>query len=179
MTKTALLALAAALLAAAPAVANAPPAPMAAAPPSGPPIDVPGAVAMLSQFDSGAKPIVSGNNAALVLKVGGGPRSQTVMLSGAVYTQAGIPVREISSFAYKFSGAIDPALALALLQQTDNLLPRASWAVTNDANGVDHYVIYEGFIPTTADAATIHTLVASAGIAADKVEEELTGKDVW
>jgi hypothetical protein len=179
MTKTAVLALAAALLAAAPALADAPAAPSAQATVAGPPIDTPGAVAMLSQFDAGAKPIVSGNNAALVLKVGGGPRSQTVMLSGAVYTQAGIPVREISSFAYKFSGAIDPALALALLQQTDNLLPRASWAVTNDANGIDHYVIYEGFIPTTADAETIHTLVASAGIAADKVEEELTGKDVW
>lgn len=180
MTKTALLALAAALLAAGPALADTPAASTApTAAPSGPPIDTAGAVAMLSQFDANAKPIVSGNNAALVLKVGGGPRNQTVMLSGAVYTQAGIPVREISSFAYKFSGAIDPALALALLQQTDNLLPRASWAVTNDANGVDHYVIYEGFIPTTADAATIHTLIASAGIAADKVEEELTGKDVW
>ena len=180
MTKTALFALAAALLAAAPALAYAPPVDLSAPPaPSGPPIDTPGAVAMLSQFDANAKPITSGNNAALILKVGGGSRTQTVVLSGAVYTQAGIPVREISSYAYKFSGPIDPALALGLLQQTDHLLPRASWAVIDDANGTDHYVIYEGFIPTTADAATIHALIGSAGVAADRVEEQLTGKDVW
>ena len=180
MTKTALFALAAALLAAAPALAYAPPAaPESAAPASGPPIDTPGAVAMLSKFDANAKPITSGANAALILKIGPGSRTQTVVLSGAVYTQAGIPVREISSYAYKFTGPIDPALALSLLQQTDNLLPRASWAVTNDANGTDHYVIYEGFIPATADAETIHALIASAGVAADKVEEMLTGKDVW
>lgn len=179
MTKTALFALAMALLAAAPALADTAAAPTAPAAPSGPPIDTAGAVALLSRYDANAKPIVKDGNAVISLKIGGGPRNQAVVISGAVYTEAGIPVREISSFAYKFSGPIDPALALTLLQDTDHLLPRAAWAVTNDANGTDHYVMYEGFIPASADAATVHELVATAGIVADRLEEALTHQDVW
>jgi hypothetical protein len=149
----------------------------AAAAPAPTPVDVPGAVALLTLFNpEKAKPRATADSAALTVAVPNGARSQQVFASGQVYMWRGIKVRQLWTYAEKFSGPLDAALGLRLLTESDRSLPAGSWVVMNGTGDV-HYVAFEAFIPADASAASLQWAVNDISQRADKLELELTGKD--
>ncbi len=141
------------------------------------PQDIAGAAAMLQLYGPTVTPKTTADGASLNIATTG-TRTQVVYISGAVFSSPAGPVREVYSFAAHLTGGLDAALALRLLVESDKMLPGGAWAATAPSDG-SHYLVYEAYLPTGADAATVQRTVTAAALTTDKLEAELSDKDTY
>ncbi len=130
---------------------------------------------MLKLYSPTAKPSLNKNFAYLNV-VTTSPRTQQVYLSAEVLGPDYAKVRELTSNVMKFTGPIDAAIALRLLTENENDLPKGAYVVQTNSDGT-HMISFESYLPVDAAATAVQQAVNYNATTADKLEAELTGKD--
>jgi hypothetical protein len=101
-------------------------------------------------------------------------RSQLVWVASGTATLAALEIRDVWSVAHRAQGTVPADLAARLLQENARLILGA-WQANQ---GRDEYlVVFSAQVDAAVDAATLEEVIEVVMLSADRMEQELTGKD--
>lgn len=103
-----------------------------------------------------------------------GGRSQLVWVASSTATLDKLEIRDVWSVAYRARGQLPHDMAMRLLTENARMILGA-WQVNQ---GKDEYlVVFSAPVSATADASTLEEVIEVVTLSADRIENELTGKD--
>jgi len=103
-----------------------------------------------------------------------GGRSQLVWVASRTGKVGDLEFRDVWSIAYRGTGSPPPELATRLLKENVGTILGA-WQVAQGRE--DYLVIFSAPIAVDADAAALTTTIGAVSASADRMENELTGRD--
>lgn len=103
-----------------------------------------------------------------------GERSQLVWVASGTAKLDQLEIRDVWSVASRGKGAPPPELAAYLLKENARMILGA-WQINQ---GTEEYlVVFSAPVVATADAAALQEVIEVVMLSADRIEQELTGKD--
>lgn len=101
-------------------------------------------------------------------------RSQVVWVASSAARVTNLEFRDVWALAYRGEGQVPPEMARRLLTENARMVVGA-WQVNQ---APDRYlVVYLAQLPAATDAASLREVIEAVAISADRMEQELTGRD--
>lgn len=103
-----------------------------------------------------------------------GGRSQLVWVASGTAKLDQLEIRDVWSVASRGKGVPPPELAAHLLKENARMILGA-WQINQSTE--EYLVVFSAPVVATADAATLQEVIEVVMLSADRIEQELTGKD--
>lgn len=103
-----------------------------------------------------------------------GGRSQLVWVASGTAKLDQLEIRDVWSVASRGKGVPPPELAAYLLKENARMILGA-WQINQSTE--EYLVVFSAPVVATADAATLQEVIEVVMLSADRIEQELTGKD--
>lgn len=116
---------------------------------------------------------IDGGDFRLKYDVAGG-RTQLVWVASHTSKLDKLEFRDVWSVAYRGKGPLPADLATRLLRENVRMVIGA-WQVGEAKD--EYLVVFSAPVPAGADAATLEEVIAVVMLSADRMENELTGRD--
>ena len=102
-------------------------------------------------------------------------RTQLVLINSAVSKLTNMEIREITSVAYKGTGALSPEIAIKLMKDSSNRTIGAWELLSSDTTSL---AVFNAKVPSDLSTKALVETILRVAVVADILEKELTnGKD--